>query len=127
MPAGRLDKICETTPLSKLLTKEQIEELKEKALDPDWVPVEGDTPSSSSEEDDIDPMNVPADMDFLMSEIKKKGGLRFDNCQEFGLYWDLLEKSDYPDNIKEQAKAILLTVINIANLWIIHYNKHKSK
>ena len=123
MPGGSLKvfkELNESTPLSKLLSPEQIQELKEKALDPDWLP------EPEPEEEKLDPMDIAPDMRFICEELKKKGGIRFDNCQEFGLFWDLLDKSDYPDDIKNQSKMILGQVLNFANMWIIHYNNHKD-
>ena len=125
MPAGSIDKICESTPLEKILSKKDIKLLKEKALDPDWLPSDSDS-DDTIPEPAVDPMDISPDMKYICEELKNKGGIRFDNCQEFGLIWDLISKSEYPDNIKQQSQMILSQVLNFANMWIIHYTKHSG-
>jgi hypothetical protein len=128
MPMGKVEKYIETTPLSKILSDKDIAYLKEKAIDPDYEPPEeSESDTDETEIDETpDPMDIAPDMAFICKELLNKGGIRFDNCQEFSLFWDLLEKSDYSPEIKKQSQMILMQVLNFANMWIIHYSKHSG-
>ena len=71
-----------------------------------------------------DPMTIPPDIDNLLRELHSKGGIRLDNSQEINLIRDLIHQSKYNDELKLSMYKLMELMINFANLWIIHYNKH---
>jgi len=72
-----------------------------------------------------DPMEIAPDIDNLLRELHKRGGVRIDNCPEINLVRDLVHQSKYDDDMKLSMYKILELMLNFGNLWILHYNKHK--
>tara|TARA_R100000231_G_scaffold94253_1_gene70765 strand:- start:829 stop:1230 length:402 start_codon:yes stop_codon:yes gene_type:complete len=73
-----------------------------------------------------DPMTIPPEWDYLLTELHNRGGIRLDNCQEINLIRDLVHQSKYDEEMKMNMYKLFEVLINYANLWIIHYNKHKK-
>tara|TARA_R110002096_G_scaffold29422_4_gene88514 strand:+ start:1953 stop:2291 length:339 start_codon:yes stop_codon:yes gene_type:complete len=100
--------------------------LEKSADDSDY---ESESSISSEDYDEFkqskDPMDFPADYTYLMKELDNKGGIKIDNCQEIQIISHIIHASDHQPVMKEQMIQLLANIVNFANLWIIHYNKHK--
>ena len=101
-------------------------------IDEDYVPEsesESDTSSigTQTEEQKIDPMDVPADFKSLMEEVHNKGGFNIGNCQEIELIQYIIHESKLDEGLKKGCQDFFSVAVNMANLWVIHFNKHKDK
>ena len=99
-------------------------------VDEDYVPEsesESDTSSIGTQTEKIDPMDIPADFKFLMEEIHNKGGFNLGNCNEIEVVQWIIQESKMDDSIKKGCQDFFSVAVNMANLWVIHFNKHKDK
>ena len=72
-------------------------------------------------------MDIPADFKYLMEEINNKGGFNIGNCNEIEIIQYLIQESNLEENIKKGSQDFFAVAVNMANLWVIHFNKHKDK
>ena len=73
-----------------------------------------------------DPLHFPPEFDFLMKELNKKGGFKFETFPEIQQLCKLVFDSDLSKEVKDSTYNILSHMINYSNMWIIHYNRHKK-
>jgi hypothetical protein len=102
--------------------------------DEDWEPVKNDldsTSSSSEEEEQKEtPQIEPKDLHELIEQLQDRGGIRIDNCQEVNMIrWAIFEALKEPE--KEHIRNACITLfdmnLNLANMFLLHYNKGKDK
>ena len=103
-----------------------------KEIDEDYIPVKNDldTTSSSEEEEKTTPQIDPNDLHELLEMIQDRGGISIDNCQEVNMIrWCICEALNKPE--KEHMREACLTLfnmnLNLANMFLIHYNKGRDK
>jgi len=104
-----------------------------KEIDDDYVPVKNDldtTSSSEEEEQKETPQIEPKDLHELIEMLQDKGGISINNCQEVNMIrWAICESINEPE--KEHIRNACLTLfdmnVNLANMFLIHYNKGKDK
>lgn len=78
------------------------------------------------EEEKGDPMDFPPDYQYLIKELGNRGGIRIDNCQEIEYIQSVLYENIKEEELREGCLKIFTLMVNYSNLWIIHFNKHKS-
>lgn len=116
MPSGEIKRVEEYADYN---TEDFTEEEREKINE--MLKIRN---NNLKEEEKTDPMEIAPDIDNLLRELHSRGGIRLDNCQEINLIRDLIHQSKYDDEQKMQFYKLMELMINFANLWIIHYNKH---
>lgn len=115
MVAGKLSRVDENhnpeTQKEKLQQK-----LVEKALKVNKTP----------DGEKGDPNDFPPEFTYLMKELHNKGGIRFDNTPEFQQICKSLYDEKIDEKVKNDCFTLLEHIVNYANMWIIHYNRHKK-
>lgn len=103
--------------------------------DEEWTPVKNDldTTSSSSEEEQGEqetPKIEPENLHQLIEALQDTGGISISNCQEVNMIrYCICETLNKPE--QETIRTACLTLfnmnLNLANMFLIHYNKGKDK
>ena len=121
-------------PSGKLVRQNAVSNKTKDDSDEDWEPVKNDldsTSSSSEEEEQKEtPQIQPKDLHELIEQLQDRGGIRLENCSEVNMIrWAICEAINQPE--KEQIRNACLTLfdmnLNLANMFLLHYNKGKDK
>ena len=105
-----------------------------KDEDEEWTPVKNylESTSSSSEEEEKKecPQIEPKDLHELIELLQDKGGISINNCQEVNMIrWAICEAIKEPE--KEHIRNACITLfdmnVNLANMFLLHYNKGRDK
>jgi hypothetical protein len=75
------------------------------------------------------PRELPeiTDLDSLLKAMKEKGGIKLENCNEIEVIrWAICE-SVKDEKIKEASLILFNTTLNLANMFLIHYNSSTDK
>ena len=101
----------------------------EEYSDEDYVPVDCSDTSSSDEEPKKEEKQLPEINDFgdLLMEIKQRGGLSLENCQEITqIRWAIFE-AHKNEEIRNASLQMFNMTLNLANMFLIHYNRNLDK
>ena len=117
-------------PSGKLVRQNAVSNKKIDS-DSDYSPEE-DTSSTSSEEQEKEecPQIEPENLHQLIEMLQDKGGISINNCQEVNMIrWCICESLNKPE--QEQIRNACITLfdmnVNLANMFLLHYNKGKDK
>ena len=111
MPAGKL--------IDPHSAEKKREELKVKQVLKEMTPKDMNVPKG-------DPMDFPPEFSYLMKELHQVGGIKFSTLPEVKQICSLIHESELTDELKDTLYKVMSNLINYANLWIIHYNRHKK-
>lgn len=117
MPSGKIEEVEEVEDLTCDGISPQQKELN------DLLKIDKKKDDKKKEND---PMDFPPEYTYLMKELGNKGGIRMENCQEINVISHTIYESDLDKVIKESCIKVMEHMVNYSNLWIIHYNKHKT-
>ena len=111
-------------PSVKLVRKNALKD------DSDYEPEETSSTSSEEEEQTTTPQIQPKDLHELIELMQDKGGISLNNCQEVNMIrWCICEslKKKEQEPIRNACITLFDMNLNLANMFLLHYNKGKDK
>lgn len=62
----------------------------------------------------------------IYEEMKNRGGIKIENCNEINVIrWAICE-SVKDEKVKEASLILFNTILNLANMFLLHYNRSKT-
>tara|TARA_Y100001972_G_scaffold119861_1_gene161640 strand:- start:279 stop:602 length:324 start_codon:yes stop_codon:yes gene_type:complete len=65
-------------------------------------------------------------LDDIYMEMKRKGGIKIDNCNEIEIIRWAIWEAIKEEKVKEASLILFNTILNLANMFLIHYNSNKT-